>query len=110
VLARALAHDPPLLLADEPTAHLDLPHQHRLMRLLAEHARERAVVVVLHDLHLAAGCCDQVAVLGAGRLAALGPPAAVLTEPVLGRAYGDAIRRVDDARGVFFTAGDPPTA
>ncbi len=87
-VARALAHSPALLLADEPAAHLDIPHHHRLMALLRETAAQRAVVVVLHDLHVASAWCERLALVSGGRLLAHGAPADVLTPALLSSAYG----------------------
>ncbi|NHL00063.1 ABC transporter ATP-binding protein [Rubrivivax benzoatilyticus] len=106
-LARAIAHRPPLLLADEPAAHLDLPHQHQLMRLLracAADAADAAVLVVLHDLHLAARYCDHVTLLAGGRVLAAGHPDEVLSSASLSQAYGSAVARCDLGRQSFFTA------
>lgn len=88
-LARVLAQRTGTLLLDEPTAALDLGHQEAVMGLARERARAgAAVVVVLHDLALAAAYADTVAVLEAGRLAVHGSPAEVLTETLLTRVYG----------------------
>jgi iron complex transport system ATP-binding protein len=71
-LARALAVDAPLLLLDEPTTHLDPPHQVALVRLLKRLAHEgRSVVSVLHDLSLALQA-DRLVVMQAGRITAEG--------------------------------------
>jgi iron complex transport system ATP-binding protein len=87
-LARVLAQRSPLLLLDEPTAALDLRHQELVLRLCRERARAGdAVVVVLHDLALAAAYADRVAVLRAGRIAADGPPARVFSEELLSDVY-----------------------
>ncbi|MGW3524532.1 heme ABC transporter ATP-binding protein [Streptomyces olivaceus] len=87
-LARVLAQRAPLLLLDEPTAALDLRHQELVLRLCRERARAGdAVVVVLHDLALAAAYADRVAVLRAGRVAADGPPAEVFAEELLSEVY-----------------------
>lgn len=87
-LARVLAQRAPLLLLDEPTAALDLRHQELVLRLCRERARAGdAVVVVLHDLALAAAYADRVAVLRAGRIAAEGPPAEVFAEDLLSEVY-----------------------
>lgn len=87
-LARVLAQRAPLLLLDEPTAALDLRHQELVLRLCRERAGAGdAVVVVLHDLGLAAAYAHRVAVLRAGRVAAEGPPAEVFTEALLSRVY-----------------------
>ncbi|MGA5312576.1 heme ABC transporter ATP-binding protein [Streptomyces pseudogriseolus] len=87
-LARVLAQRAPLLMLDEPTAALDLRHQELVLRLCRERARAGdAVVVVLHDLGLAAAYAHRVAVLGAGRVEAEGPPEDVFTEALLTRVY-----------------------
>ena len=75
LLARALAVEAPVLLLDEPTTHLDAPHQRALLRGLKQRARGGATVVaVLHDLTLALAA-DRVVVLQHGRVAADGAPA-----------------------------------
>jgi iron complex transport system ATP-binding protein len=89
LIARALAQEAPLLLADEPTAGLDPAHQLELMRCFrALAARGRAVLVAIHDLGLAARWCDRVVLLHHGRIVAAGPPAATLTADALARVYG----------------------
>lgn len=88
-IARALAQDTPLLLADEPTAGLDPSHQIVLMRTLADLAAQgRTVVASLHDLGLAARWCSRLLVLQAGRIVADGPPDAVLADGHLRTVYG----------------------
>jgi iron complex transport system ATP-binding protein len=69
LLARALAVRSPVLLLDEPTTHLDPPHQVALVRLLRRLGREQVVVSVLHDLPLALHA-DRVVVLQAGQVQA----------------------------------------
>jgi iron complex transport system ATP-binding protein len=88
LLARALAVEADMLLADEPVASLDPLHQLRAMTLLRAVVRKGAgVVAVLHDLTLATRFCDRLIVLAEGRIVADGPPAA-LTDAVLAEAYG----------------------
>ncbi|MEU3226708.1 heme ABC transporter ATP-binding protein [Streptomyces sp. NPDC006976] len=87
-LARVLAQRAPLLLLDEPTAALDLRHQELVLRICRERAAAGdAVVVVLHDLGLAAAYADRAAVLHEGRIAVAGPPAEVFSGELLGRVY-----------------------
>ncbi|QBS39003.1 heme ABC transporter ATP-binding protein [Nocardia sp. CS682] len=87
-LARVLAQDTGTLLLDEPTAALDLGHQEAVLRLATSRAETgTAVVVVLHDLGIAAAYADRVAVLESGRIAADGPPRQVLTTELLSRVY-----------------------
>lgn len=89
LLARALAQETPLILADEPVAGLDPAHQIAVMRLLADLAREgRGVLVTCHDLGLAARFCTRLAVIEAGRIVADGRPAEVLTPALLARVFG----------------------
>jgi len=88
-LARVLAGEPALILADEPTSHLDLLHQQEVMRVIRAHAQGgRAAVVALHDLGAAARYCDRLVLLKAGRLVAAGTPATVLQNDLLQSVYG----------------------
>ncbi|TQC45362.1 heme ABC transporter ATP-binding protein [Rhodococcus sp. WS4] len=88
-LARVLAQRTETILLDEPTAALDLGHQETVMRLARSRAAQgTAVVVVLHDLALAAAYADRIVVLENGRVAADGPPSDVLSEELLTRVYG----------------------
>jgi len=89
LIARALAQDAPLLVADEPTAGLDPAHQLSLMETFAGLAAEgRGVLASLHDLALAARWCTRLVLLDGGRVAAEGPPRAVLTPERLAAVYG----------------------
>ncbi|MFD7284507.1 heme ABC transporter ATP-binding protein [Streptomyces sp. NPDC059863] len=87
-LARVLAQRAPLLLLDEPTAALDLRHQELVLRVCRERAAAGdAVVVVLHDLGLAAAHADRTAVLHDGAVAAVGPPTEIFRDELLSRVY-----------------------
>ncbi|GHE58565.1 hemin import ATP-binding protein HmuV [Streptomyces longispororuber] len=87
-LARVLAQRTPLLLLDEPTAALDLRHQELVLGICRERAAAGvAVVVVLHDLGLAAAYADRAVVLCAGRVAADGAPGDVFEETLLSDVY-----------------------
>jgi iron complex transport system ATP-binding protein len=89
LLARALAQDTPVLLLDEPTAHLDLRHQSGLLNLVQELAHEQhlAVLMALHDLNLVALYSDRVALLVDGQLKTTGAPENVLTSTHLTESY-----------------------
>ena len=90
VLARALAQEPRLLVLDEPTAHLDLRYQAECVGLLRRVNRERAITVILvaHDLNLAAEISDRLLLLAGGQVVRLGPPDQVLDEELLRDVYG----------------------
>jgi iron complex transport system ATP-binding protein len=89
LLARVLAGEPRWLLADEPLASLDPLHQLETLALLRTAAvRGMGVVVVLHDLTLAARLADEIVLLHQGRVLAHGTAAAVLTETRIAVAYG----------------------
>jgi len=98
MLARATVAGPRLLLLDEPTNHLDPARQAALLGWLDRLRPEVAVVLATHDLSLAA-TCDRVVLLHRGRIAALGPPALVLTPEILARSMGVRVRRLDDPDG-----------
>jgi iron complex transport system ATP-binding protein len=92
VFARTLAQQAGIVLLDEPTAPLDLRHQEGLLRRARALADEgRCVLVVLHDLSLAARWCDRVAVFSAGELTALGAPDEVLTAARIEEVYGQEV-------------------
>ena len=98
-IARALAQQAPLLLLDEPTANLDLAAQHEVLELIAELAAGGAgVLLVIHDLTLAAAHCDRVVLLDRGLVVAAGPPAEVVTGEVVRSVYGDAVSVVSHPR------------
>ena len=88
-LAQALARTPRVLLLDEPISALDLHYQLRVMQLVRTLAREQGmiVVMVLHDLAIAARWSDRIVVLRNGTVAADGAPADAITEAVLAEVY-----------------------
>lgn len=88
MLARVLAAGPELILADEPVAALDPYHQLQVMELLRRQARQGGVVVVLHDLALAARYCDRLVLLQGGRVVAEGSAGQVLSADQLQSVYG----------------------
>jgi len=87
-LARVLATEFPLILADEPTASLDPRYQLVVLDILKRHAARGAVIAVLHDLGMAARYADRLLILDKGRVAASGPPRDVLSEERLGETFG----------------------
>lgn len=98
-LARVLAQEAQLVLLDEPTASLDVRHQELVLAAARRLATAgAAVVVVLHDLGQAAAYADRVAVIGAGRVVADGPPAQVLRPELLGGVYGHDIEVLEHPR------------
>lgn len=88
-LARVLAQRTKFLLLDEPTAALDLRHQELVLRTARNHAHITggAVMVVLHDIGLAAAYADRILILENGEMAALGAPRDVLDSELLSRVY-----------------------
>ncbi|NYF97290.1 heme ABC transporter ATP-binding protein [Janibacter cremeus] len=88
-LARVLAQRTATVLLDEPTAALDLRHQEEIMTLARRLTHEgKAVIVVLHDLSLAAAYADQIAVIANGTLGTVGSPTEVLTPQLVRCVYG----------------------
>ncbi|MDX6805085.1 ABC transporter ATP-binding protein [Terrihabitans rhizophilus] len=114
-LAQALVRRPRVLLLDEPTSALDLNYQLRVMQLVREAAREwgMTVIMVLHDLALAARWSDRIVLLSHGTVAAAGNPVEALTPDVLARVYNVRARVETCSRGTLqilvddvFTAPD----
>lgn len=89
-IARALCQEPKIILLDEPTAFLDMAHQIRLMDLLEQLKEEKGMTIVMvsHDINLAAMYADLLLLMKAGRIIRLGTPEAVLTYSALEEAYG----------------------
>lgn len=90
ILAMALAQEPRLLLLDEPTRHLDLNHQLRLLSLIQRFNRERALTVVsaMHDVNLCALYFERLILLASGRIVADGPPDKVIQPQLLEEVFG----------------------
>jgi len=90
-IARALVQEPAILLLDEPTAHLDITHQSRILDLIAELNRTLSltVIMVVHDLNLAGEYSDRLVLLDkeSGSVYRCGPPAEVLTEQAVKDIY-----------------------
>ena len=102
MLARSLATEPEILLADEPVAGLDPSHQLTVMDKLRQLADDSAgVVVVMHDLSLAARYCDRLSLLSEGKLVAEGPPKRVLNADSLMRYYGISAHFGNTNEGMF---------
>ncbi|AKK10157.1 ABC transporter ATP-binding protein [Corynebacterium uterequi] len=115
LIARALAQQARIMILDEPTNHLDIHFQHEAMHLVRAvvgddgdgvgTGRDRAAIVVLHDLNLAARYCDRVYVLHDGVVAAHGRPSEVLVPEVLEPVYNIRVRvgEVDGAPSLVFS-------
>jgi iron complex transport system ATP-binding protein len=103
-IAMALAQQTDLLLLDEPTTFLDVSHQVEVLDLLTDlnHRRGTTVVMVLHDLNLAARYADHLIAMEGGRIHAAGHPASVLTEDCVRAVFGIDSRVIADP-----TSGKP---
>lgn len=98
-IARALAQQPALLLLDEPTANLDAQAQVEIFEVLRSLAAGGVgVLVVVHDLTLAAAYCDRLALLATGEMIACGTPRDVLTPERVQRVYGDRVTTIPHPR------------
>lgn len=101
-IALTLAQEPDILLLDEPTAFLDLEHSLAVLELVRRLNRERGLTVVmaLHDLSQAARYADRVVLLRGGRVAAAGPPTAVLTPNAIADVFNVTAEVLTTAEGV----------
>ena len=115
MIAMALACDPHLIIADEPTTALDVIVQAQILTLLTDLVRERGIslIMISHDLSVLASTCDRLAVMYAGRLVEIGPSRQVIAEPrhPYTRALAGAFPTIGDPRSRRAPAGlpgDPP--
>lgn len=97
-IAMALAQQTDILLLDEPTTFLDVTHQIEVLDLLTDLNRRRGttIVMVLHDLNLAARYADHLVAMRAGRIVAQGPPVEVATEQLVRDVFGLECRVIPD--------------
>lgn len=103
LIARSLAQEAPLLMADEPTAGLDPAHQIATMQSFAALAAEgKSVLVSLHDLGMAARHCTRLVILSKGGIAADGPAREVLTPDLVKAAFGISAHLEDTPNGIIF--------
>ena len=92
-IAMLVAQDSRCLLLDEPTSALDIAHQIEVLSLIRElsHSKGLSVVIVLHDINMAARFCDHIHALKAGRMIAAGEPAQLMNAETLNDIYGIAM-------------------
>ncbi|KJS43935.1 MAG: iron ABC transporter substrate-binding protein [Roseovarius sp. BRH_c41] len=100
-LAMLIAQEAGVLLLDEPISALDITHQVEVLRLVQSlsHRQDRTVILVLHDLNMAARFCDHIVALRGGRLAYEGPPDALMARGMLHRVYGTGMEVLTRADG-----------
>ncbi|MBF0803272.1 MULTISPECIES: ABC transporter ATP-binding protein [unclassified Neisseria] len=103
-IARALLQNTPVLLLDEPCNHLDIRHQHSLIRSLNRQTQRFSALMVLHDLNLAAQYAQHIVLLNQGRVIAAGAPEAVMRPELLAEVYQWPIRRVCGGGQVYFSS------
>jgi iron complex transport system ATP-binding protein len=101
-IAMALAQETDILLLDEPTTFLDIAHQIEVLDLLVDLNRERGttIVMVLHDLNLAARYADEIIAMKDGRIHAIGAPQAIISRQLVDAVFGiDSLLLTDPATG-----------
>ncbi len=90
IIASVLAQETPIILLDEPTASLDLKHQIAILKLLKKLSKNdgKTVVLVTHEINLAAQFCDRLLMLNKGKIVKDGPPNEVLQFSLIQEVYG----------------------
>lgn len=102
-IARALVQDTPYLLLDEPTSMLDIHNSVEFMHLIRQIKEKRnlTIIMVLHDLNLAFGTCDEMLILKDGKLAISGEAQEVLQSPILKETYNNKIHLIQDDTSTY---------
>ena len=90
MLARGLVQEPEILLLDEPTSNLDIKHQMEVTRILRNLSQEKGILIIMisHDLNIAAKYSDNMVMLSNGSIYAVGAPKEVLTKENIKAVYG----------------------
>ncbi len=103
MIARALAQDTPVILLDEPTAHLDIPNRISIIRLLRKLAREtnKAIILSTHELDLALQAADKIWLMTMGNHTFSGTPEDLVLNDVFGNAFNKEGVAFDKSHGVF---------
>ncbi len=98
MLARGLVQEPKILLLDEPTSNLDIKHQLDVTRILKDLAVEKNILVIMisHDINIAAKYADKVIMMYEGSICAVGTPSEVITEENLEKVYNVRSKVIDD--------------
>ena len=104
LLAMVLVVDPPVLLADEPAASLDIRHRLDVVQVLAARGRDRLSVVVVHDLDLAFSSFERVVLLANGEVVADQPAARLVADPRLDEVFGVRFERLRTGEGWHLSA------
>ena len=104
LLAMGLVVDPPILLADEPAAALDIRHRLDVIRTLSHRGGERLSIVVVHDLDLAFRFFDRVVVVDRGRIVADAPAEALIADPLLDQVFAVRFERLKTSDGWLLRA------
>ncbi len=111
MIARALVQNPSVLLLDEPTLHLDVIHQIDLMELVSalSKTRDMIIVMVTHDMMLAARYCDEIILMEKGRIIEAGPTEQVMTEKNLDDVFhvNCRVERDEEIKGLNVTIVGP---
>ena len=110
LLAMVLVTDPPILLADEPAAALDIRHRLDVIRALAERGRDRLSIVVVHDLDLAFRFFERVVLLDRGAVALDAPAATLVDDRRLDAVFGVQFERLHASDGTVLRARNNPSA
>ncbi|MFA5312420.1 MAG: ABC transporter ATP-binding protein [Methanomassiliicoccales archaeon] len=102
LLAKAIVQKPKVLLADEPSAHLDLRYKLEVMENLKELADQGVTVITAsHDMNLTSKCCNRVVMLSEGRIIAAGKPSDVITEERIREIYNVEVSIFKDGDEIF---------